>query len=236
MLNVVTVLLTFPSMYSVVTILISCISYSFMTVFAICREHVNELREVFSGVECLYLPTLALFYLPYCPEQESMGAHSSSVKIWGWAVTQRTCLSGSTIPMQVSCHGTEWTCIVGSSVIRRGQPDSGESCIVLQSWLTHSLVAKFPQHSVVTCSTQISCCRERTLRMMPRTGVWNFDAWCRVAQSTSEQSQLCELSGPTFDSLCELVGGYTENPEKPQNCQNWGVDGCTYTQDNTVHS
>ena len=29
-----------------------------------------------------------------------MGAHSSSVKIWGWAVTQRKCLNGSTIPVQ----------------------------------------------------------------------------------------------------------------------------------------
>ena len=56
-------------------------------------------------------------------------------------------------------------------MLRRGQPDSWESCIVLQSKLTHSLVAKFPQHSVIACSTHILCCRERTLRMRPRTGV-----------------------------------------------------------------
>ena len=73
---------------------------------------------------------------------------------------------------EVSCHGTEWTCIVGSSVINRGQPDSGESCIVLQSGPTCSLVVKFPQRSVVVaCSTRISCCRGRTLQMRPRTGV-----------------------------------------------------------------
>ena len=54
---------------------------------------------------------------------------------------------------------TEWTCIIGSSVIHRGQPDSGESCVVLQSGLTRSLVVKFPQRSVVVaCSTRISCC------------------------------------------------------------------------------
>ena len=23
-----------------------------------------------------------------------------------------------------------------------------------------------------------------------------------------------------------MVGGYTENPEKPQNCKNWGVGAC----------
>ena len=45
---------------------------------------------------------------------------------------------------KVSCHGIEWTCIVGSSVIRRGPSDSGESCIVLQSRSTRSLIAKFP--------------------------------------------------------------------------------------------
>ena len=72
---------------------------------------------------------------------------------------------------EVSCHGTEWTCIVGSSVIRWGQPDSGESCIMLQSGPTRSLVAKFPQHSVVACSTQISCCRGRMLQKRPWTGV-----------------------------------------------------------------
>ena len=44
---------------------------------------------------------------------------------------------------KVSCHGTELTCIVGSAMLRRGQPDSGEGCIMLQSGQTHSLVAKF---------------------------------------------------------------------------------------------
>ena len=33
------------------------------------------------------------------------------------------------------------------------------------------------------------------------------------------------------DSEFSMVGGYTENPEKPQNCQNWGVGACS---DNTV--
>ena len=44
---------------------------------------------------------------------------------------------------EVRCHGTELTCIVPSSVLRQGQPDSGEKCIVLQSGLTRSLIAKF---------------------------------------------------------------------------------------------
>ena len=135
--------------------------------------------------------------------------YSSSTKIWGWVVTQRRCLhvNGSTIPAQeptldvkLSARGY---CVITSSLLCRGQPDSGESCImlqsciVLQSWPTHSLIAKFPQHSVVACSTQISYCRATS------ECVRTFDAWCCAAQSASEKLQLCELSGSTFGSLCK---------------------------------
>ena len=51
------------------------------------------------------------------------------------------------------------------------EADSGESCIVLQSRCICNLVAKFPQHSVVTCSSRISCYWERMLRTRPQTGV-----------------------------------------------------------------
>ena len=47
-------------------------------------------------------------------------------------------------------------------------------------------------------------------------------------------SYVCELSGPTFGFTMQefsMVGGYTENPEEPQNCQNWGV---ALARDNTV--
>ena len=67
--------------------------------------------------------------------------------------------------------GTKSTCIVASSVLCRGQSDSRESCIVLQSRPTCSIVAKFPQRLVVACSMQILCCRGRTLQTRPWTGV-----------------------------------------------------------------
>ena len=34
---------------------------------------------------------------------------------------------------EVGSHGAESACIIGSSMLRRGQPDSGEGCIMLQS-------------------------------------------------------------------------------------------------------
>ena len=44
------------------------------------------------------------------------------------------------------------------------------------------------------------------------------------------QSQLCELSGSTFGFNMQefsMVGGYMHGkPQKPQNCQNWGVAAC----------
>ena len=157
-----------------------------------------------------------------------MGARSSSAKIWGWAVTWRTCLNGSIIPTQgpahsrckVSCHGTKSTCIVGSSVILWGQLDSGESCIMLQSRPTCSLI-RFPQHSVITCSTRILCCRGRTLRTRPRTGVCEPLMPDVMGPKVHQRSQVCELSGPTFGFTMwefSMVDGYTENPEKPQIC------------------
>ena len=137
-----------------------------------------------------------------------------------WMVQLSPCKPGC----EVNCQGVQHR----RFVLCRGQPDSGESCIMLQSWLTCSLVAKFLQRSVVTCSTQISCCRERTLRTRPRTSV------CQPLMpdvvASKAQSQLCELSGSTFEFNAQefsMVGGYIENLEKPQNCQNWGVGACS---------
>ena len=47
--------------------------------------------------------------------------------------------------------------------------------------------------------------------------------------ASKAQSQLCELSGSTYGFNTQefrMVGGYMENLEKPQNCQNWGVGAC----------
>ena len=97
---------------------------------------------------------------------------------------------------EVGSHGTESTCIVGSSVLRRGQPDSGEGCFILQSRLTRSLVAKFPQRSVIACSAQISCCKGGTLRTKPQTGVCEPD----VVASKAHRSYVSSLDLPS-DSL-----------------------------------
>ena len=45
---------------------------------------------------------------------------------------------------KVSCQGVS-TCIIALPVLHQGQPDGGESCIVLESRLTLSLVANLPK-------------------------------------------------------------------------------------------
>ena len=98
-----------------------------------------------------------------------MGACSSSAKNWGWMVTIPA--QGPTPNVKLAARGYEidlhcrFICALSRSARQ------WESCIVLQSRLTRSLVAKFLQRSVVTCSTQIKCCMERILQMRSRTGV-----------------------------------------------------------------
>ena len=102
--------------------------------------------------------------------------------------------------------------------------------IVLQSRPTRSLVAKFPQRSVVACSAQISCWRGTTLQRGHGRGcVQTFDAWCRGTQSASEhnRSYVSSVDLPS-DSLrknlawCGLHGG----PRKTTKLPNLGVGAC----------
>ena len=164
----------------------------------------------------------------YCPEQAPMGACSSScqkLRVGGY--TEKV-LEWFNYPRARAHPGWEVNFQGVPNrrfMLCRGQPDSGESCIVLQteSWPTRSLVAKFPQRSVTTCSTQISCHRERTPRTRPWTGV------LPDVVASKALSQLYELSGSTFGFNMQefsMVGGYMENLKNHKNCQNWRVGAC----------
>ena len=92
---------------------------------------------------------------------------------------------------------------------------------------TRSLVAKFPPRSVIACNTRISCCRGRTLQTKPRTGVCEPLMPDVVAPKVHQNNR--SYGGPTLGFTTRKfsrVDGYTENPEKPLNCQNWGVGAC----------
>ena len=149
-----------------------------------------------------------------------MGARSSSSKNWRWAVTRRTWFNyphaRAHSGWKVSWHGTESTCIVSLSVIRQGQRDSGESCIMLQSGLNRSLDAKFPQRSVVACSTRISCCRGRALRTSPRT---------RVCEPLMSWRPKCIRTIAAM--WAQRWAGRLHGNSKEEKSQNWGVGACS---------
>ena len=103
---------------------------------------------------------------------------------------------------EVSCHRVPNRL---ASSLHPGQPDSGESWIVLQSGPTPSHVAKFLHCSVVACSTQISCFRGRTLRKRPRMGVCE-PLMPDVMAPKAHQNNCSYVSSADLpsDSLCRI--------------------------------
>ena len=156
--------------------------------------------------------------------------------------TENTHLNGSTIPTQgpttdakLAAMVTEWTCIFGSSVICRGQPDSGERCIVLQSGPTCSLIAKFPQRSVVACNTRISCCRGRTLQTRPRTGVCE-PLMPDVMVPKAHQNNCSYVSSADLlsDSLYKNLAWWAVTRRTLKNHKTVKIGGWALAQDNMV--
>ena len=187
----------------------------------------------------LHLVPFCQLHIPYCPKQAPMGTRSSSAKKWGWAVTQKRCLNGSTIPMQGPIPDAKLAArvyrIIASSVLRRGQPDSGESCVMLQSRPTCSLIAKFPQRSVVACTTQISCCRERMLGTRPRTGVCE-PLMPDVVVSKVHQNNCSYVNSADLpsDSLHKNLAWWADTQRTSKNHKTVKIGGWALAQDNTV--
>ena len=94
-------------------------------------------------------------------------------------------------------------------VLCRSQPDSGESCIVLEGGLTRSLTAKLPQHLSLTAQRVLKDAANKAMR------VQNFAARCRGTWSPSAWLQLCIWAQLTYFRFTmqefSIVGGYTDN-------------------------
>ena len=88
-----------------------------------------------------------------------------------------------------------------------------------------SLVAKFSQSSVVACSTQILCCRGRTLRTRLRTNVCE-PLMPDVVAPKAHHKKVSSADLPSTQNFLHS-GRLHGEPRKPQNCQNWGVDACS---------
>ena len=111
------------------------------------------------------------------------------------------------------------------------QLDSGESCIVLQSGPTRSLVATFPPRSVVTCSMRILCHRGRTLQTRPRTGVCE-PLMPDVVSPKVHQNNCSYVSSADLplDSLRENLACWAVTRRTLKNHKTvkmWGVGACS---------
>ena len=76
----------------------------------------------------------------------------------------------------------------------RGQPDSGETSVVLENGPTCSRIANHPKRRHLQYANFVLQVKNAANKAKDRY-VWNLDAGCRGTSSTSEWSQLlCELS------------------------------------------
>ena len=108
---------------------------------------------------------------------------------------------------------------ITSPMLRRGQPNSGESCIHQKAdWLLASLPSFRSIHHL----------QYANFVQQPTKGCFtNLWWWCCGAWSASERLQLCTWAPPTyFRFTAQEFGMVGSLPQKPQNCQNWIVGAC----------
>ena len=124
---------------------------------------------------------------------------------------------------EVGTHGAKLTCIVGSSVLHQGQPNSREGCMVYKAdQLIASLLSfRSDQLSPAVrefCTGREECCEQSHRQVCVNLMLWRPKCIRAMwAQRTYLWIHYARIS---------MVGGYTENSEKQQNCQKWGVDTC----------
>ena len=117
---------------------------------------------------------------------------------------------------------TTYSCMTLYCDLHRHLSDSRESCIMLQSGLTRSLLAKFLQHSVVACSTQILCCRGTMLQMRSRIDLCEPLMPDVVAPKAHQSNRsYVNLVDLPLDSLCKVFAWWAVALSKS------GVGACT---------
>ena len=105
------------------------------------------------------------------------------------------------------------------------QSGSRESCILLETNQPEVLLLGLC--SICRCSTRISYCKQRTLRTRLRPVCANLLNVVAPETHLNDHSySLRELKLWVTTQEFSVVGGYKEDLEKPQNCQNRGVGTC----------
>ena len=97
------------------------------------------------------------------------------------------------------------------------------------------LVAKFPQRSVIACSMQISCCRERMLQTRPWRGVCETLMPDVVAPKAQSQLHVHVSSADLpLDSIHKNLGWWVVTQRTLKNHKTVKIGGWALARDNMV--
>ena len=158
------------------------------------------------------------------PKIEDEWLHGRSV--WTPQVSPRKCPPRP--EYEVSCQGYQLDlhCCFACALSRPA--NSGESCIALESRLTHSLVAKLSQRSLLAFVLQSRNASYLQTRLLWMGVCKTLASGCR---GTWRSIAAMYMTSARKKIKFSMVAGYTEDLKKPQNGQNWKVGACW---DNTV--
>ena len=134
--------------------------------------------------------------------------------------------------------GTESTCIVASPVLRQGQPNGGEGCIVLESGPTRTLVAKLPQCLLL----EVCEFRAASEEHCKRGYGWVGAKLCyRMLRRPKRIRMITAMYVSSADLLsvhyAKIMNGARLH-RGPQNCPNWEwalAQGWVLARDNTAY-
>ena len=163
-----------------------------------------------------------------------MGARSSNAKISGWAVTQRRCLNGSTIPAQGPTSDAKLAAMGRNRLASSIHPCFIEASPTVEKavswykadWLIASLLS-FCRIQLSLAVRKFHAAGEEHCEQGNRwvcANLWCLMLWCPKCIGTI--ATMWAQGAYLQIHYANMVGSYTENPEKPQNCQNWGMGAC----------
>ena len=154
-----------------------------------------------------------------------MGTRSSSTNIWGWAVTRRTCLNGSTIPTQGPTSDAKLTAMGPNELASSVRPWFVEVSPTVEKAVSCYKVDRFIASLLSIRGVQLSLavrkfCAAGEERCERGHGWVRANLWCLMScRPKCIRTTAAMWAQQTYLRIqFSMVGGYTENPEKSQNC------------------
>ena len=157
--------------------------------------------------------------------QVPMGTRSSSTNIWWWAVTQRTCLNGSTIPTQGPTSDAKLTDMGPNELASSVRPWFVEVSPTVEKAVSCYKADRFIASLLSIRGVQLSLAVRKFRAAGEERCEWGHgwvcaNLWCLMScRPKCIRTTAAMWAQQTYLRIqFSMVGGYTENPEKSQNC------------------